>query len=128
MRPPPVAAEIRAELEHHIEMRAQDNLRAGMDRRAAWEDARRRFGDVGAVAARCQKARGRDDVRNRLHFGGLTGLLVLVLAMVEAMRVPPPSGAPDAVVLMRLVSPTLLTLAVTVIGCCLNFSRLRRVR
>jgi predicted permease len=44
-----VGEEIDEELAHHLAMRYSDNIAAGMSGEAAWEDARRRFGDLARV-------------------------------------------------------------------------------
>lgn len=49
-----IQAEIREELEFHIEMRAADNTAAGMSPHAAREDALRRFGNVERIERTCR--------------------------------------------------------------------------
>ncbi len=46
MRRGDVDPDVREELEHHIAMRIEENLAAGMSREAAEREARRRFGDL----------------------------------------------------------------------------------
>src|SRR5688500_4975248 len=84
--------EVLAELERHIELRAADNMRAGMDSRAAWADARRRFGDLEAIAARCTLLRGRDAGLDTRRAIALTGLLAVVVASLQTV----PALAPYA--------------------------------
>lgn len=50
-----IDAEIREELEYHLEMRTEDNERAGMKPDEARRDARQRFGDFEANRAACRK-------------------------------------------------------------------------
>jgi len=49
--------EVEAELQFHLEMRAQENMRAGMSSAAAWEDARQRFGNLHQIRAICLRVR-----------------------------------------------------------------------
>jgi hypothetical protein len=49
--------EVEAELQFHLEMRAQENMRAGMSPAAAWEDARQRFGNLRQIRAICLRVR-----------------------------------------------------------------------
>ncbi len=50
-----IDAEIREELEFHLNMRAEDNLRAGMSPEEANKDAQFRFGDFEANRRACRK-------------------------------------------------------------------------
>ena len=49
--------EVETELQFHLEMRARENMRAGMSPAAAWEDARNRFGNFHQIKAICLKIR-----------------------------------------------------------------------
>jgi hypothetical protein len=118
--------EVRAELERHIEMRAQDNMRAGMDSRAAWADARRRFGDLEAIGARCTRLRRRTSTGDTLRAIGLTGLLAVVVAVTSALPAAPLPGSSEVTSLIVLAALAVTTLAFSVTVCCLCFSMTRR--
>jgi hypothetical protein len=51
------AREIEDELRYHIEMRARDNIAAGMTPEDAMSDAMRRFGDFDQIQAVCEEIR-----------------------------------------------------------------------
>ena len=122
----PVAPELRAELEQHIELRARDNMRAGMQPREAWADARRRFGDLEWIASRCAGPRTR--FGRFVLPGVLTALLALVLANIHVFRWVALSGISDKTHVAWLAVLSVLTLALTVIGCCFTFTMARRTR
>ncbi len=50
-----IDAEIREELEYHLEMRTDDNVRAGMEPNEARRDAQQRFGDFETSRIACRK-------------------------------------------------------------------------
>ncbi|HET7584214.1 MAG TPA: ABC transporter permease [Gemmatimonadaceae bacterium] len=52
---PSVRREVNDELEFHIAMRVRELVAAGMDEATARAEARKRFGDMGRVAAECQR-------------------------------------------------------------------------
>lgn len=79
-----IDAEILDELEFHIEMRAQDNQRAGMPPDEAQADAERRFGDVRQIHEACRQARIGDRIMlQRIH----AAVTLLLFAAVVYMGV-----------------------------------------
>jgi len=75
-----VAAEIRQELEAHLEMRTEDNVTQGMDPLEARRDAERRFGDVDRIerACRAHSIGGRIMLqRINLALTGILGITVI---------------------------------------------------
>jgi cell division protein FtsL len=81
------AAQVRAELEHHLACAAAALMEQGLDAEAARTEARRRFGDVEAIGRACVRIRrGGTVMMRRLHLG-LTVVLALALVfMVFAQR------------------------------------------
>ncbi len=122
----PISPELRAELEQHIELRARDNMRAGMEPRAAWADARRRFGDLERIAARCASPRSR--LGQTALPGVLTALLVLVLVDIHVLTWVAATGSSGKAHLVWLAALAMLTLAVSVMACCYTFTTARRAR
>ena len=122
----PILPELRAELEQHIELRARDNMRAGMEPHEAWADARRRFGDLERIAARCAGP--------RTGFGRyalpavLTALLVLVVADIHVFRWVAVTGTTETTHLAWITALSLLTLALSVMACCFTFTMARSTR
>lgn len=79
-------AEIREELEFHLEMRALDNEAAGMSSEDAREDARQRFGDFERQYQACrQVALGIPLALRRLQVLLVIGLLVAVASLGWAL-------------------------------------------
>lgn len=77
-----VEREIGDELRFHIEMRVDDNVRAGMSPEAAREDARRRFGDFRRIHTTCRRIQlGERIMLQRIQVGLTAILLVLVVVM-----------------------------------------------
>ena len=70
-----IDAEIREELEFHLHMRTQDNLRAGMTPEEARRDAHERFGDFEASRRACRRI----TLGPRLVLRRLQTLLLVVL-------------------------------------------------
>ena len=70
-----IDAEIREELEFHIEMRTRDNLQAGMSLEEASHAAQQRFGDFEASRRACRKIA----LGPRILFQRLQTLLLLTL-------------------------------------------------
>jgi hypothetical protein len=121
-----VPPELRAELEQHIELRARDNVRAGMQPHEAWADARRRFGDLERIAARCASPRGR---LGQLALPGvLTAVLALVLVDIHVLTWVAASGISEKIHLAWLAVLTMLTLALSVMACCFTSTLARRAR
>ncbi|MCG8448553.1 MAG: permease prefix domain 1-containing protein [Pirellulales bacterium] len=74
-----IDAEIREELELHLHMRTQDNVRAGMSAEEARQDANQRFGDFEVSRRACRKITlGPRLMLHRLQ----TGLLIVLLGTV----------------------------------------------
>jgi hypothetical protein len=121
-----VAPELRTELEQHIELRARDNMRAGMEPHEAWADARRRFGDLERIAARCAGPRGRLGLL--VLPGVLTALLALVLVDIHVLTWVAASGISEKTHLVWLAALSMLTLALSVMACCFTFTMARRAR
>jgi len=79
-----IDAEIRKELEFHLEMRAADNEAAGMPPRAAREDALRRFGDRPRIERSCRTIwAGERVMLQRLQ----TALTLVLLAIVVYLMI-----------------------------------------
>ena len=77
-----VEREIGDELRFHVEMRVDDNVRAGMSPEAAREDARRRFGDFRRIHTTCRRIQlGERIMLQRIQVGLTAILLVLVVVM-----------------------------------------------
>ena len=79
--------EVESELQFHLEMRAQENMRAGMSAEVAWQDAKRRFGDLRKIKAACVKIRsGGPIIRTFLAWNHrLCHPTLSILAMVTLM-------------------------------------------
>ncbi len=77
--PAEIDAEIREELEFHLEMRTQDNVRAGMPAEEARRDAQQRFGDFEVSRRACRQITlGSQLLLHRIQ----TGLLVVLFGAV----------------------------------------------
>jgi hypothetical protein len=59
--------EVETELQFHLEMRARENMRAGMSAAAAWEDARKRFGNLHQIKTICVKIRRGGRMTRTIH-------------------------------------------------------------
>jgi putative ABC transport system permease protein len=140
---PGLDEEIAGELAFHLEMRAREYALRGLAPAAAAAAARRRFGDVGQVAAACRAiGRGRDRARERSRWLAETVLdlrlagrrlgdrrvssLLAVLSLgvglaaagtawrvARAVLQPPPFAAPESLVLLRQASPQGVAFAAT---------------
>lgn len=77
-----VEREIDDELRFHIEMRVEENVRAGMSPEAAREDAQRRFGDFRRIQTTCRRIQlGERIMLQRIQVGLTAILLVVVVVM-----------------------------------------------
>lgn len=79
-------AEIRDELEFHLEMRARDNQLAGMSTEAAENDARKRFGDFEQQFQACRQVTlGLPIAIRRIQIGFMLALSVAVIGLGLAL-------------------------------------------
>jgi hypothetical protein len=92
----------------------------------AWAGARRRFGDLERIAARCASPPGR---LGQLALPGvLTAVLVLVLVDIHVLTWVAASGTSEKTHLAWLAVLTMLTLALCVMACCYTSTMARRAR
>jgi len=77
-----IEREIIDELQFHLEMRSEDNVRAGMSLEDARAEAQRRFGDFPRIHTMCRRIQlGERIMLQRIQFALTTMLLVVVVVM-----------------------------------------------
>jgi len=77
-----IEREILDELQFHLEMRSEDNVRAGMSPEDARAEAQRRFGDFPRIHTMCRRIQlGERIMLQRIQFALTTMLLVVVAVM-----------------------------------------------
>jgi hypothetical protein len=80
-----VAADVRAELEHHLACAADELVRAGKSPEEALAEARRRFGDLEATHRACLEIQtGERTMLQRIHLGVTILLFFAVVLMTWA--------------------------------------------
>lgn len=89
--PDDLAADVRAELEHHLACAEDELVRAGRTPEEARREARARFGDVEAIETTCRRiGMGHTKLWSRLHWALTIALLIalpiLALGNVAASR------------------------------------------
>ena len=86
--PAEIDAEIREELEFHLEMRTQDNVRSGMSAEEARRDAQQRFGDFEVSRRACRQITMGSQlllhrIQTGLHFVLFGAVVYLGLRLVD---------------------------------------------
>ena len=77
-----IEREIADELQFHLGMRIEENLRAGMSPQTAREDAQRRFGDFDRVHQACRRIQLGERIMLQRVQVALTAILLLVVVMM----------------------------------------------
>lgn len=80
-----IEEDIRAELEFHLEMRAQDNVRAGMPLDEARADALRRFGDFDRIRRTCRRIQLGDRIMLQRIQAVLTAVLLVAVVVLGVL-------------------------------------------
>jgi hypothetical protein len=82
LRPRGLNRDLRDEVEFHIEMRANEHLKAGMSRGEAIKEAHQQFGDMDSVIADMREAR----LSSKMILVAMTALLVATVVFWIAQR------------------------------------------